>query len=244
MKYIRLNENREVIEILPCSPSEEVTSAELLADCIKLRNNVKVEIGWIEQSDGSFSPPETIATIAPMKLDVDSETTPVVISEEPQEPVKTATLNMKVDGQKLSINGTAPHIVAGSVNYLRIQFEFSPEWDGLKFALFHDRWSNNPTKVKLEDDGCYIPSNEIKNPWFGVSVYCVTDDKRQITTDKKLISVAKGGGSYGIAPGPSPSMSNTIYSPVEGRIRQIRVINGVFEYTTDDKTWKTLGEII
>lgn len=64
MKYIRVDEDKRVAEIFPYNPFEWIVDAdgvpneEFLADCRRLGDGVEVNYGWIENADGSYSPPD------------------------------------------------------------------------------------------------------------------------------------------------------------------------------------------
>lgn len=77
------------------------------------------------------------------------------------------------------------HIVAGTQNYLRAQFTFSPEWhDCLLVASF---WRGKDEYAVLIKDGeCDIPSEVLNGPTFRVSVTGQRGHFR-ITTNKVLV---------------------------------------------------------
>lgn len=80
-------------------------------------------------------------------------------------------LDFKVDAQHISKdpNCDFSKIVAGTSNYLRARFTFSPEWQGcMKAASF---WRGGKEHaVILEDDECDIPAEALTGVTFGVSV--------------------------------------------------------------------------
>lgn len=251
MKYIRVNRRGRVLEILPSNPFtwmpgvDRKPSAQYLASCRSVEDNVEVERGWIEQPGGSFAPPEITANetaFSPMSFSAETEISALTVGSD-QKTVKTSPLKLKVDNQRLYADGLLPRVIADSVNYLYIQFEFSPEWEEMKFALFYDDWYTTPTEVKLENDGCYVPNKFINTPGFEVSVYCVTGDGCLITTGRKKIPVgASGYKKSSIPQSPPPLLSTPIYSPTgDGHVQQLRVMDGMLEYTTDGKMWHTVN---
>ena len=76
-------------------------------------------------------------------------------------------------------------IVAGTSNYLRAQFTFSPEWqDCVKVASF---WRGGKEHaVILKGDECDIPPEALSGITFGVTVIG-QKDKYRITTDRVLV---------------------------------------------------------
>lgn len=93
-------------------------------------------------------------------------------------------LDFKVDAQQISKdpNCDFTNIVAGTSNYLRARFTFSPEWQGcMKAASF---WrAGKEHAVILKDDECDIPPEVLTGITFGVTVkgrngdYCITTNK-------------------------------------------------------------------
>lgn len=76
-------------------------------------------------------------------------------------------------------------IVAGSRNYLRAHFTFSPEWqDCIKVASF---WRGSKEyAVLLENDECNIDPDALTGITFGVTVTGQRGDYR-ITTNRILV---------------------------------------------------------
>jgi len=91
-------------------------------------------------------------------------------------------------------------VVAGSYNYLRAVFSFTPEWDGLiKTALFRDA-ADRVHMVLLDDDACMVPWEVIAIPKFSISVFAGT----LITVNVAEVPVIRSGYLAGQTP-PAPT---------------------------------------
>ena len=76
-------------------------------------------------------------------------------------------------------------IVAGTSNYLRAKFTFSPEWQGCTIAASF--WRGEKEHAVLVTDGvCDIPSEALVGATFRVSVTGRRGDYR-ITTNRVLV---------------------------------------------------------
>lgn len=65
-------------------------------------------------------------------------------------------LNFKVSGQNLSKNGDFSGIVAGTKGYLRLSFDFDPEWSGCKKAVIFSRYDREQA-LPVINGGCPVP---------------------------------------------------------------------------------------
>ncbi len=65
-------------------------------------------------------------------------------------------LNFKVSGQCLSKSGDFSGIVAGTKGYLRLSFEFDPEWAGCKKAVIFS-WYDREQALPVINGGCPVP---------------------------------------------------------------------------------------
>ena len=96
-------------------------------------------------------------------------------------------LNFNVDAQYISKdpNCDFTKIVAGTRNYLRAHFTFSPEWqDCIKVASF---WRGGKEHaVMLKNDECEIDPEALTGITFGVTVTGQKGDYR-ITTNRVLV---------------------------------------------------------
>lgn len=96
-------------------------------------------------------------------------------------------LNFDVNAQYVSKDPSCDFtkLVAGTRNYLRAHFTFSPEWrDCVKVASF---WrSGKEHAVLIKNDTCDIPPEALVGSTFRVSVTGQRGDYR-ITTNKILV---------------------------------------------------------
>lgn len=96
-------------------------------------------------------------------------------------------MKIKVVNQRLYLE--PPETAEGTREYLRAEFDFSEEWDGMtKTAFFRGADGENHPKL-LEDDTCIVPTEALAAPGrVGVSV-SGTLGETVITTDIKSFSV-------------------------------------------------------
>ena len=96
-------------------------------------------------------------------------------------------LKFNVDAQHIQKDPDCnfEHIVAGTQDYLRAQFTFSPEWqDCILVASF---WRGQKEHAAFIQNGeCVIPPDALIGPTFRVSVTGQRGDYR-ITTNKILV---------------------------------------------------------
>lgn len=72
------------------------------------------------------------------------------------------TLQFKVAGQNLSKNGDFSGIVAGTKGYLRLCFDFDPEWAGCKKAVIFSRYDREQA-LPVINGGCPVPDEIAKH---------------------------------------------------------------------------------
>ena len=65
-------------------------------------------------------------------------------------------LNFKVSGQSLSKDGDFSGIVSGTKGYLRLSFDFDPEWAGCKKAVIFSRYDKEHA-FPVINGGCPVP---------------------------------------------------------------------------------------
>lgn len=98
------------------------------------------------------------------------------------------TLKFSVDGQRLRkrIDCDFSGLVAGSVGYLRAEFEFSDDWAGCKKAASF--WiEDQEYAVRLDsNDSCIIPSEALSGALFKVSVVGIRSDYKISTTRTRV----------------------------------------------------------
>ena len=125
-------------------------------------------------------------------------------------------------------------VVSDSSQYLYAQFKFSDDWFNPKYALFYANDQSEPMQIQLdENDGCYVPPDIIKPPFFYVSVYC-SDGAKQITTEKQKVKVQASGFTGDLK-------HIIVQTPTgESRVMLIRQADGVFEYTSDGENWHSI----
>ena len=110
-------------------------------------------------------------------------------------------LEFKVDKQIITRTDTT-EVVADSRNYLTASFTFSDEWkDRAKTAVFG--YNGEYRHTVLENDGCLVPWEVIRAPYFSVSVFCGS----LLNTNMVLVKVGKSGLDGGEIPGtPTPTV--------------------------------------
>lgn len=96
-------------------------------------------------------------------------------------------MKIKVVNQRLYLE--PPETAEGTREYLRAEFDFSEEWDGMtKTAFFRGADGENHPKL-LKDDTCTVPAEALAAPGrVGVSVSGVLGDT-VITTDIKSFTI-------------------------------------------------------
>lgn len=121
-------------------------------------------------------------------------------------------MKIKVVNQRLYLE--PPETAEGTREYLRAEFDFSEEWDGMtKTAFFRGAdWENHPKLLK--DDTCIVPAEALAAPGrVGVSV-SGTRGETIITTDIKSFS-APATLSGGTPSDPEPTVWQQILEKVD-----------------------------
>lgn len=121
-------------------------------------------------------------------------------------------MKIKVVNQRLYLE--PPETAEGTREYLRAEFDFSEEWDGMtKTAFFRGADGENHPKL-LEDDTCIVPTEALAAPGrVGVSV-SGTLGETVITTDIKsftLPATLSGGTPFD----PEPTVWQQILDKVD-----------------------------
>lgn len=126
-------------------------------------------------------------------------------------------MKIKVVNQRIKIE--PPETAEGTREYLRAEFSFSEEWDGMtKTAFFRGADGENHPKL-LEDDTCTVPAEALAAPGrVGVSV-SGTLGETIITTDIKSFTVP-ATLSGGTPSNPEPTVWQQILEKVD-ETRQI-----------------------
>ena len=95
-------------------------------------------------------------------------------------------MKIKVVNQRLYLE--PPETAEGTREYLRAEFSFSEEWDGMTKTAFF-RGAGNTYSQLLKDDACTVPAEALAAPGrVGVSV-SGTLGETIITTDIKSFTV-------------------------------------------------------
>ncbi|OQB15699.1 MAG: hypothetical protein BWY15_00412 [Firmicutes bacterium ADurb.Bin193] len=117
-------------------------------------------------------------------------------------------------------------VVADSKNYLRASFVFSPDWAGVKTAIF--KRESSVYHVTLENDMCYVPFQVLEGQGaFSVSVFCGD----LITANTETVQVFASGYSDGEIPPPPGPLEITVRSYAgEQGVRYLKVEDGVLFY--------------
>lgn len=122
-------------------------------------------------------------------------------------------IDYKVDSQILR-RTSRNLIVADSIKYLAVRFNFSDEWKGTKktVVFLYDGYSYN---VLLdENEIAIVPHEVIKSPGFNLSAYG-TNNGMRITTNTCKVSVIKSGYCEGETP---PEPTQNVYEQILDRL--------------------------
>lgn len=145
-------------------------------------------------------------------------------------------LKFKPIGQTLHRTDTFG-VVADSVEYLKVEFDFSSsDFGGITTAVFSPFYNKGINyEVVLDDNNsCIVPEEVIKHRGFNISIYSVIGNQK-ITSDKFSVPVAESGYAKGETPkDPTP----TVYEQLLNIVDEIKSIaksvrddadNGVFD---------------
>lgn len=125
-------------------------------------------------------------------------------------------MKIKVVNQRLYLE--PPETAEGTREYLKAEFSFSEEWDGMTKTAFF-RGAGNTYSQLLKDDACTVPTEALAAPgWVGVSV-SGTLGETIITTDIKSFTVP-ATLSGGTPSNPEPTVWQQILEKVD-ETRQI-----------------------
>lgn len=125
-------------------------------------------------------------------------------------------IDYKVDSQILS-RRSRNLIVADSVKYLTVRFDFSDDWLNLtKTVIFYcNNCFNEKYALLLNDDNTVtVPHEVIRSPSFCMSIYGTNNGVR-ITTNTCKVSIIKSGYCEGETP-PEPTQS--VYEQILDRL--------------------------
>ena len=121
-------------------------------------------------------------------------------------------MKIKVVNQRLYLK--PPETAEGTREYLRAEFDFSEEWDGLTKTAFFRGANGNTYSQLLENDACTVPAEALAVPGrVGVSV-SGTRGETIITTDIKSFS-APATLSGGTPSDPEPTVWQQILDKVD-----------------------------
>lgn len=131
-------------------------------------------------------------------------------------------LKFKPIGQTLHRTDTFG-VVADSVEYLKVEFDFSlSDFGGITTAVFSPFYNKGINyEVVLDDNNsCIVPEEVIKHRGFNISIYSVTGNQK-ITSDKFSVPVAESGYAKGETPkDPTP----TVYEQLLNIVDEIKSI--------------------
>lgn len=106
------------------------------------------------------------------------------------------TLKFIINGQILEKdpNCDFSYLVPGTANYLKAEFDFSPEWDGYKKVVEFSRFNTEyPPRVLTDGKSCMIPVEVTEQEAFRIRILGGKDDKNLATNS--IIIVQNGGGN-------------------------------------------------
>ena len=120
-------------------------------------------------------------------------------------------MKIEVVNQRLYLE--PPETAEGTREYLKAEFSFSEEWDGMTKTAFF-RGAGNTYSQLLKDDACTVPTEALAAPgWVGVSV-SGTLGETVITTDIKSFSLP-ATLSGGTPSDPEPTVWQQILDKVD-----------------------------
>ena len=109
------------------------------------------------------------------------------------------TLEYSIINQKITSSSNNYYVVADSVNYLKIDFQFTHDWQGVAKLITFRNGQSVFTIPLDENDSCVVPWEVIKTPSFIFSLVG-SKDGMVITTDTMKIVVRASGDQDGCDP--------------------------------------------
>lgn len=121
-------------------------------------------------------------------------------------------MKIKVVNQRLYLE--PPETAEGTREYLRAEFSFSEEWDGLTKTAFFRGANGNTYSQLLENDACTVPAEVLTAPGRGGVSVSGTLGETVITTDIKSFSLP-ATLSGGTPSDPEPTVWQQILDKVD-----------------------------
>lgn len=141
------------------------------------------------------------------------------------------TLEYNVINQRITSKCNNYYAVADSVNYLKLDFTFTADWQGFSKLI---TFRNGLTLLTIEvEDSCIVPWEVIKTPSFIFSIVG-TKDGVVITTDTMKVIIKPSGDQDGCDPKPpTPEFWQGLAGGAEGQVL-IKNSDNNFDYTWGD----------
>lgn len=130
------------------------------------------------------------------------------------------TLEYNVINQRITSKCNNYYAVADSVNYLKLDFTFTADWQGFSKLI---TFRNGLTLLTIEvEDSCIVPWEVIKTPSFIFSIVG-TKDGVVITTDTMKVIIKPSGETQGVTPSDPPKqiydgLQNGLKGQVLGKV--------------------------
>lgn len=142
------------------------------------------------------------------------------------------TLEFNIINQKITSPNNNYYVVADSVNYLKIDFNFTQDWQDFgKLVTFRN--GQQVITIQLKDDSCIVPWEVIKTPSFIFSIVG-SKDGIVITTDTMKVIVRASGDKDGCDPKePTKQFWEELAGGTEGQVL-IKESDNDFDYTWGD----------
>lgn len=143
------------------------------------------------------------------------------------------TLEYKIINQKITSSSNNYYVVADSVNYLKIDFNFTHDWQDVSKLITFRNGQNVYTIPLDENDSCIVPWEVIKTPSFIFSIVG-SKDGMVITTDVMKVIVRASGDQDGCDPkAPTKQFWEELGGGTEGQVL-IKESDDDFDYTWGD----------
>lgn len=146
------------------------------------------------------------------------------------------TLEFNIINQKITSPNNNYYVVADSVNYLKIDFQFTQDWQDFgKLLTFRN--GQQVITIELKDDSCIVPWEVIKTPSFIFSIIGMKDGII-ITTDTMKVIVRASGDKDGCK--PKPPTKEFYEGLAGGKENEVLFKNSDADY---DYKWGTIKDV-
>lgn len=143
------------------------------------------------------------------------------------------TLEYKVINQQITSSCNNYYVVADSVNYLKLDFQFTADWQNFAKLITFRNGLTILTIALDENDSCIVPWEVIKTPAFIFSIVG-SKDGIVITTNTMKVIVRASGDQDGCDPkAPTKQFWEELGGGTEGQVL-IKESDADYDYTWGD----------